>query len=89
MCFNSGSSNSGGGGAPPLPPPAKPIMPIAAPQAPPTVSQAPAPIQGSSQEPTIKSKRSKRDQQNLLSKGTSSLRIPLNGSGGNSGGLNI
>ena len=88
MCFNSGSSNSAPS-QPPLPPPAKPIMPVAAPQAPPTISQAPAPIQGSSQEPTIKSKRSKRDQQNLLSKGTSSLRIPLNGSGGNGGGLNI
>ena len=88
MCFNSGSSNSSPG-QPPLPPPARPVMPVAAPQAPPTISQAPAPIQGSSQEPTIKSKRSKRDQQNLLSKGTSSLRIPLNGSGGNSGGLNV
>ena len=88
MCFNSGSSNSAPS-QPPLPPPAKPIMPVAAPQAPPTISQAPSPIQTSSQEPTIKSKRSKRDQQNLLSKGTSSLRIPLNGSGGDGGGLNI
>ena len=88
MCFNSGSSNQSAV-QPALPPPAKPIMPPPAPQAPPTISQAPAPIQGSSQEPTIKSKRSKRDQQNLLSKGTSSLRIPLNGSGGNSGGLNV
>ena len=88
MCFNSGSSNSGAV-QPPLPPPAKPIMPVAAPQAPPTISQAPSPIQTSSQEPTIKSKRSKRDQQNLLSRGTSSLRIPLNGSGGEGGGLNV
>lgn len=88
MCFG-----GGGGGqqapAPILPPAPKPIMPSAPPVAPPTTVQAsPTPIQGAGDEPALRTKRSKRDQQGLLSKGSSQLRIPLN-SGGGTGGLNL
>lgn len=88
MCFG-----GGGGGqqapAPVLPPAPKPVMPSAPPVAPPTTIQAsPTPIQGANEEPSLRTKRSKRDQQGLLSKGSSQLRIPLN-SGGGSGGLNL
>ena len=89
MCFFGGG---GGGGnsnpAPILPPAPKPILPTAAPQAPPTITQTPAPIQPRDTEPTLRTKRSKRDEQGSLSRGTSQLRIPLN-TGGGGGGLNL
>lgn len=89
MCFGGGGNNNGGGAAPVLPPPPKPVMPAAPPQAPPTITQTPSPIQQRDEEPTLRTKRSKRDQQGLLSKGSSSLRIPLNSGGSGQGGLNL
>ena len=88
MCFG-GGGGGGGGSAPVLPPAPKPVMPAAAPAAPPTITQTPNPIQPRNEEPTIRTQRSKRDQQGLLSKGSSSLRIPLNTGGSGQGGLNL
>lgn len=89
MCFGGGGGGNQSGPAPVLPPPAKPILPTAAPQAPPTITQAPNPIQQKNEEPTLKTKRSKRDEQGALSRGTSQLRIPLNTGSGGGGGLNL
>ena len=89
MCFGGGGGGGGSAPAPILPPAPKPIMPSAPPVAPTTtIQQSPTPIQGAGEEPSLRTKRSKRDQQGLLSKGSSQLRIPLN-SGGGSGGLNL
>ena len=88
MCFGGGGGNRPAP-APVLPPAPKPVMPSAPPVAPPSIAPStPAPIQGAGVEPSLRTKRSKRDQQGLLSKGSSQLRIPLN-SGGGTGGLNL
>jgi len=88
MCFGGGGGNQPAP-APVLPPAPKPVMPSAPPVAPPSIAPStPAPIQGAGDEPSLRTKRSKRDQQGLLSKGSSQLRIPLN-SGGGTGGLNL
>jgi hypothetical protein len=80
MCFGSKPQ------APPPPPPLAPAPP--APPKPEAPAAAPAPLQNAGEQPTLKSNRSKRDQQGALSKGASQLRIPLN-TGSSSGGFNL
>ena len=89
MCFFGGGGNNPAPTQAPLPAPAKPVLPTAAPQAPPTITQAPNPIQPKNEDPTLRTKRSKRDEQGALSRGTSQLRIPLNTGSGGGGGLNL
>ena len=47
---------------------------------------APAPLQAPDSQPQMKTAKSKREEQGTLSKGSSALKIPLNGT---SGGLNL
>jgi len=73
---------------PPPPPPLAPAPPAPPkPEPPPT---APNPIQPPGAEPSLRTKKSKRDEAGSLSKGASQLKIPLN-SGGSlpGGGLNL
>jgi len=83
MCFGSRPE-------PPPPPPPPPPLPPAPPpppkpDPPPT---APAPLQPADAQPTLRTRKSKREETGALSKGVSSLKIPLN-TGGSSGGLNL
>ena len=81
MCF----------GSKPAPPPPPPPLPPAAPPPPPPVAppKPPEPLQNTQYEAGVKTKQSKRDAAGITSKGTSSLRIPLNSGNNNSGGLNL
>ena len=78
MCF--GSSAPSPPDPPPLPPAPK------APPPPPPPAPAPAPVQQVGEQPTIKTRQSRKEESGQLSKGTSSLRIPLNL--GSRGGIN-
>jgi hypothetical protein len=76
MCF----------GSAPKPPDPPPLMPAPKPPPPPAPPPpAPAPVQPADAEPILKTKESRREEAGMMSKGTSSLRIPLTGS---RGGLN-
>ena len=81
MCF----------GSKPAPPPPPPPLPPAAPPPPPPVAppKPPEPLQNTQYEAGVKTKQSKRDAAGITSKGTSSLRIPLNNGTNSSGGLNL
>ena len=73
---------------PPPPPPLPPAPP--APPAPPEPAPAPESLQTEDTQTAIKTKKSKREQQGTVSKGTSQLKISnVNYGGGGSGGLNI
>ena len=76
--------------APSPPPPMKPLPPApAAPAPPPSPAPAPAPLQGKEATKTVfKSGDARSSEANRKKNNASSLRVPLNLSGG-SGGLNI
>ena len=79
MCFSKPK-------APPPPPPLTPAPP--APPKPEAPAAAPAPLQQAGDEPTLRTKKSKRELQGSLSKGASQLKIGLN-TGTSGGGLNL
>ena len=83
MCFSQPT--------PPSPPPPPPLPPAPKPPPPPVAPPKPAePLQSSPDPVGVKMAKSKRDAAGVTSKGTSSLRIPLNGGvGGTNGGLNL
>ena len=96
MCFGNRQSAP----APAPPPPLAPASPPPAP--PPAVPPPPQVLNGASgiqmgngqysnSEPTLKTKRSKREETGALSKGVSSLKIPMKVSvnTGGSGGMNL
>ena len=76
---------------PPSPPPPPPLPPAAKPPPPPVAPPKPAePLQARPDPVGVKMAKSKRDAAGVTSKGTSSLRIPLNaGSTNSNGGLNL
>ena len=76
MCFSAPK--------PPKPPPLMPAPKAPPPPAPPP--PAPAPVQQAGEEPGLKTKESRKEESGMLSKGTASLRIPLNV--GSRGGIN-
>ena len=74
------------GSAPKAPDP-PPLAPAPkAPSPPPAPAPAPEPLQDEKTDVGVKTRQSKKAQANQISKGTSSLRIPLNVGGNNSGG---
>ena len=77
MCFKTPS--------PPKPPPLAPAAPP--PPKPEAPTPAPAPLQPQGSEPTLKTKKSKRETMGNMSQGAGALKIPLNT--GSSGGMNL
>ena len=74
--------------SPPPPPPLPPAPP--APPAPPEPAPAPKNLQTMDTQAAIRTKKSKREQANTISRGTSQLKISnVNYGSGGSGGLNV
>ena len=70
---------------PPKPPPLPPAAPP--PIKPEAPTPAPTPLQSADSEPTLRTKKSKRETMGNMSAGVGALKIPLNT--GSSGGMNL